>query len=226
MNMETVHELLRRISGHLSGGVAREDVRLQTLYKSLSRSLLPEDVQQLKASRFSFESAEIFSAEGVPPEVADNWRAVAEAAARNKRPEYRVFVREVPVRSALWQLSVPDWAAGAAVEHTIGPFTGKDGRQCWFDFYRIEQLFALYLQGKSDPALLFNTTIVRRIIDASLPALTDAGTSYNLLAGSIWIYARLLAPNTPAGLFTGLTIKGGVIKLSTASQIVDGKVTV
>ena len=139
---------------------------------------------------------------------------------------YRVAVREVPLRSTQLHGSNPAWASGAALEASLGPFLSLDGRRFWFDFFRIEKLVALYVQGIAEPALLFKLRTRFRFIGIDLPLAADAAPGYHLNAGSIWINSRLLASNAPPGFFTGLTIRSGNIALSAAPQIVDGRLTI
>ncbi|MGH9929918.1 MAG: hypothetical protein ACREA9_11945 [Pyrinomonadaceae bacterium] len=226
MNTEQLHRLLGSLSGHLVTGAAREEKEIDKLNRLLSRSLPPKDVQEIKGSNFAFENADLFSRENIPAgRLAALESLVEKQSEREAEPEYRAFVREVPLRSTLLHASVPSWAAGASVESTVGPFTGKDGRQFWFDFFRIEKLVALYIQNRPNPALLFKISS-GRFVDAGLPLVASPSTSYRLSAGSIWINSGILAANSPAGYYTGLTIRGGLITLSAPPQTINGKLTI
>lgn len=227
MNTQQVNELLGNLSGHLQVGARQETAGLQQLQDMLGRSLLADDVAQIKGSRFAFENADLFLAEQISPERAAALKIIAEqkTAENAPAPEFRMFLREVPVRSTQLHASVPLWAGGAKVERTLGPFTNIDGRQFWFDFFRIEKLVALYVQGSPDPALLFHVSLLRRFLEL-LPPLNNPPLAYALPAGSIWINSRLLATDAPTGYFTGLTIKGGTITLSAAPQVNGDKITV
>lgn len=227
MDAEQANELLTALAGHLQAETPQETAEWQELQEILARSLLPDEPAQAKGSRFAFENADLFLSEQVAPARAAELRAIAEqqTGATPAEPEYRVFVREVPVRSTQLHASVPLWAGGAQVERTLGPFTNADGRQFWFDFYRIERLVALYIQGSADPALLFHISLFKRIFEL-LPSFGNNPPSYSLPAGSIWIRSQLLAADAPAGYFTGLTIKGGTITLSAAPQAAGDKITV
>ena len=227
MDAQKIHALLGRLSGHLITTTPQQENEILQLNQSLSRSLLPDDLQQLKSSNFVFENSDLFAAERIAPERSAALQSIAELkAAEVAEPELRVFVREVPVRSPQVFASVPSWAGGAAVDHTLGPFTNKDGRQFWFDFYRIEKQVALYVQGSPDPALLFSVRTRLIFTDLSLPPVTDLLPIYRLAPGSVWINSGLLATNAPAGTFTGLTIKGGAVTLSAAPQLINGKLTI
>ena len=124
--------------------------------------------------------------------------------------------------------SNPVWASGAAPERSFGPFLNRDGRNFWFDFFRIEKLVALYVQGFDDPALLFKIRTGFQFIGFRVS--TRGGRSeatYRLHAGSIWINSRLLAANAPPGFFTGLTIRGGSVVLGAEPATVGvGRLTI
>jgi hypothetical protein len=225
MDTQQRRAVLNRLAGHLVAGSAREEREIHGLIGLLSRSMLPDDLEQLKATRFAFEAADRFSEETISAERIRALEAVTEGAAA-REPEFRVFLREVPVRSTRIHASLPLWAGGAAVEQTIGPIANADGRLFWFDFFRIEKLVALSVQGAPEPSLLFKVRVGVQFMGVDLPLAADPLPSYRLDAGSIWINSRLLAQNAPAGHFTGLTIKSGRITLSAPPQIVGGKLTV
>ena len=227
MDTQQLQVLLGRLTGHLVARTPQHEIEIQNLQQSLSRALLPEDIQQLKGSQFNYESADLFAADLIPADRASVLQSIAESkSASQQEPELRVFLREVPVRSPLMHASVPSWAAGASVDHSLGPFTNKDGRQFWFDFFRIEKLVALYVQGSAYPALLFNVRSRFIFTIPGLPPVPDLLPSYQLPPGSIWINSQLLAPNAPAGLFTGLTIAGGTITIGGHPQLIGGKLTI
>lgn len=218
--MKNEHGIWARLFGHLHDGERREE--FDQLQDFLPRVLLPEDARQLKASQFSFESADLFSPENI---AAIRGAAIARVAQANAAAEYRLFVREVPLRSTQLFGSNPSWASGAAPERSFGPFVNQDGRRYWFDLFRIEKLVALYVQGFPEPALLFKVKAGFHFIDQLRPLSAEAHTSYRLNAGSIWINSRLLATNAPPGFYTGLTIRSGNIALSAAPTLIDDRLT-
>lgn len=227
MNTEQLHTLLGSLSGHLVSRASREEREIESLNKLLSRSLLPEDLKDLKSSSFAFEGADLFSLDNVPAGRLETLRSITQRTVEeDAAPEFRAFVREVGVRSTQIHASMPLWAGGAAVETTLGPFTRSDGRQFWFDFFRIEKLVALYVQNRPNPVLLFKVSTGLQFISRILPLITQPSTSYRLPAGSIWISSQILASNAPSGDYTGLTIKGGLVTLSAAPQTINGKLTV
>ena len=227
MNKAQFYAQWSTLTGHLTAPLPDQAQTLQELHQTLGRALLSQDVAQLKGSRFTFENADLFAPEQIDAERSAQLQALVEQQATTEaEPEFRVFAREAPVRATGIFASVPQWASGAAVAQTLGPFRSKDGREFWFDFFPIQKLGALYIQGIAEPVLLFNGHPRGRVLDIHLPPITDLSPTYPLPAGSIWINSQILAANAPAGFFTGLTIKGGAITLSTKPQLVNGKLTI
>jgi hypothetical protein len=219
---------LRRLAGHLVLETREQQRQFNRLTRSLTNAYFPEELGQLKSSNFSIERADLFFDEKIPRQrIEELDRLAEENASAGRPPTFRVFVREVPVRERLIFSSVPDWAAGSSVDHSIGPFLNQDGRRFWFDFFRIEQPTALYIQGIPDPVLLFNAAGSGPPPgQPDAPGRVPTSKTYNLSKGSIWINAGVLAPNAPAGAYTGLIIKGGAVTLSQQPQIINDKLTV
>lgn len=121
-------------------------------------------------------------------------------------PALKVFRRELPVRTSQHTASVPAWAAGMEVDHTLGPFIDHTGKWYWFDFFR----------------WIHNVTVARGTdVFLQLPVVGFllGQQQYTLGAGSIWIRSQLLTPTAPAGGFTGLKIKGGSISFNSPVTI-------
>jgi hypothetical protein len=224
MDTQKLLAMMGSLSGHLAADIPEQEGEISRLQQMLARSLFSGDARELKGSSFSHEGADLFRAANIPPGRAEALRAAIEAnSATDAGPEFRVFVREVPVRSTQLHGSTPLWAFGSAIEQTLGPFRHADGRSFWFDFIRIEKLITLYVQGFPDPALLFKISR-SRFIDGLLHP-SDERTSYDLSDGSVWINSRLLAADAPAGFFTGLSVEDGMVTLSDPPQTVNGKLT-
>lgn len=224
MDINQLKATLHGLAGHLAADTSEQQSRLERLYSSLAKTSLPEDFRLLKSSDFSFEKADLFFDEKIPPQRLERLAQLAENL--EEEPTLRVFVREIPVREQLAYGSTPSWGAGAQVNHSIGPFLNKDGRQFWFDFYLIEKWTALYLQGQPEPVLLFRVKQGQPIpVNLELPIGFNQLRMLNLAAGSIWIKSEILAPNAPPAGYTGLTIHGGRISLSQQAQVIDNKLT-
>lgn len=219
---------LKRLAGHLVLETKDQIRNFKLLEKSLAQSNLDQDFHSCKKSDFTFEKSDLFFDEKIPKEHRLALDKIATRYAKRKEePRYKVFVREVPLREQLLQSSVADWAAGAKVDHTIGPFVNSDGRQFWYDFFLIEKLITLYVEGITEPALLFKTRTRRKLpISPNFPITVNLSKKYNLAKGTIWINAKLLGTNAPANTFTGLTIDGGTVELSKKAVVIDDKLTV
>src|SRR5262245_31125990 len=114
-------QLRELVFGHLDASSPARRKELKQLQGYLSRAVVPDEVTALKGSNFSFETADFLAAERIPEENA----ALLRLFEKEKAPEeleYRVFVREVPVRSTQLHASSPLWAGGAALERSLGPF--------------------------------------------------------------------------------------------------------
>lgn len=227
MRNEDIKKTLHQLVGHVVIKSDKQQRDFELLSKSLAHASLPDDNRLLMESDFSITKADIFFDETIPKQRFDVLDKLADKIETDKEPRYRVFVREVPIREQLIHASVPDWAAGASVSHTIGPFVHKDGRQFWYDFFPITKLITLFIQGIAEPVMLFK--IKQRqptVTPVERPVPIALKKTYNLAKGSIWINARFLAPNAPVGSYTGLTINGGEITLGKPPVDLNGQLTV
>src|SRR5450759_106162 len=111
MNNQQLFSILGKLSGHLVTGSPQHESEIQRLHQALSRVLLPTDIQQLKSSHFTFENADLFLLEQISSERSAPLQDIVEQrTATHAEPEFRVFVREVPVRGSLLHGSIPQWA--------------------------------------------------------------------------------------------------------------------
>ncbi len=120
-------------------------------------------------------------------------------------------MRSVPFRTSTNPFSVPAFAAGRAVERTLGPFVDPTGRSVWVDLFRRTRQVSVVRAPETVPFLT-----------VPLRGPLAPGTEYRLPAGSIWISARLLTPAAPQGGYCGIRIKGGVLKFSATPTIMAG----
>jgi hypothetical protein len=216
--------LLAGLSGHLQATSPQEERSIRSLQETLARVLPDEDISTVKSSFFSVENSDLFFTDTIAPQELQGLSDLAAQAVKEPRiADLRVFVRDLPVRSTQMKGSLPLWAGGAAPQTTVGPFLNKDGRKIWFDFYLIQKLVALYIDGRPDPAILFNVSLIKRFMVSTLPPVVDPLTRYQLLPDSVWLNSQILASNAPSGFFTGLKIKSGEIALSAPPQLVNGK---
>ena len=185
---------LTGLTKHLQVNSNEEKRMLDTLHQQLSNSLIDNEISALKGISFAHEGTDFFT--DTPQTFATSNVDVQGAPAKQK-PSHRVFIRDTPIRNTQIKTSVPAWAAGAAVDKTIGPFISNDGRKLWYDFYPFEELVALYVDGQIDPVLLFHITVFRRVFD-KIPFVTNSASSYTLTGNIIWIkLIRGWCPNVP-----------------------------
>lgn len=228
METKQLHDTLDHLIGHLVLDTPEAKKNFDRLTKSLSRSSLETDLQPSMKATFKFEKSDLFAKN----KIKNNQRKAIVNIAKNRYKEkdkthYKVFRREAPIREHLLHSSIADWAVGAKVDHSLGPFKNTDGRQFWYDFFPIQKLISLYMQAETNPVLLFNVKQTRRSNPTlDVPFRTDPSKTYTLDKGSIWILSKFLAPNAPAGKYTGLTISGGKLTLSIKPQLVNGKLTI
>jgi hypothetical protein len=123
--------------------------------------------------------------------------------------------REIPLAISGISDLVPDAVAGHAIDLTFGPFLDQLGRPVWIDLYRIIRQVRLVRVAGAAPFLV-------------LPIRGIAGTkgSYQLGPGSVWIASQQLASAAPAGSYTGLLVKGGKMKFSSALSHSDLEIVV
>lgn len=228
METQQLNTTLNNLVGHLVIDTPEAKKNLERLSQSLTKSSLGTKLHRPIKKEFTFEKSDLF----FENRIAVNQKKVIADIIKNRvtvadKLQYKVFRREAPIREHLLHNSIADWAVGAKVDHSIGPFKSKDGRQFWYDFFPIERLISLYMQGEASPVLLFKVKtglpISRRTVGGRTLKLIK---SYTLTKGSIWILSKFIAPNAPAGSYTGLTIKDGKITLSTKPKTINKKLTI
>jgi hypothetical protein len=217
MDRQLLSSKLIDLTGSLLPSPNASITDLQDVRRSLAFSLSREqpEPKELRSLVETFNQAPIeqieFSIVSELQEIAD--QTINELKERpTESPEFRIFRRELPILTSQYTASVPPWAAGLAIERTIGPFIDLSGRPVWFDFYRIvPQVQVIRLPG-AQPFLILP---LRGL-------LIQDSASYSLPRGSIWIASQLLTPSAPAGAYTGLRILGGTFGLSTPATVTAG----
>ena len=201
-----VSTALLQLTGNLSATTGSTKKQLVQLRKELAAVLPLQPMEQMMAPA-SKKYQRLFAGESFLQEEAKNainefvGKIETALPAEDLSPEMKVFRREVPVRSSQLEGSVPQWAAGQKVDHTLGPFMDNFGEQYWFDFYRRVR----YVTIARGSAIFLQIPFM---------GLLFAKQQYNLPAGSIWIRSQLLTSWAPGGAYTGLKIKGGKIIFS------------
>jgi hypothetical protein len=221
MDTQRLDSTLRKLAGHLVIETREQQREFNRLYDALSEAS-PDESSLDPETQFSIHRADLFAPERISAPRRD---ALGELASRldetTDAPMQRVFLREVPIRDSLLTASVPEWAAGARVGQSIGPFENSDGRKFWFDFYPIVRLTALHVQGIAKPVLLFKSE-TRRFGHFGV----EPPREYQIEAGSVWVLGSVLAAGAPPGAYVGLRVDGGRLVVNTRPQIQDGILTV
>ncbi len=210
--------------------LSQEDEKNKNELVQFLKSSIPSSIEfsQAKNSPFVFEKLSPSTFKDLSPELQQQISdVVSDENIALLQKEFKVFQRETPVRNVNALRSTPLWAAGAAVAKTIGPFLNIDGRRVWFDFFSVEKLVALYIQGAANPAIIFNVNVAKTWTGENTALLAPDTQNYKLTANSsIWINSEILAPDAPTGKYTGLTISSGTIDLSTMPVINGDKTTI
>ncbi len=211
------------LTADLQTATPEEESNSAALFELLKNSI-PSEIIQTKLPAFSFEKIGEKPITAVSQSTQQDISKVVDEIRTSS--QYKVFRRESPVRNMLAARSTPGWAVGAAVEKTIGPFINIDGRRFWFDFFKVEKLVALYLNGASNPAIIFNIDVSKFWSDEKTALLAPAEKHYTLTKkSSIWINSELLAADAPVGKYTGLSISSGTIDL-TSVPVISGTKTI
>jgi hypothetical protein len=216
-------------SANLTATSQQEKKALVDLEQLLLRARIGDTVSELSARALSVERASWYAPENLAPERQERLDRLVARVDLQKPEEYRVFRREAPLNAPTLDMAAPVWGRGAAIAHTLGPFSSLDGRQFWFDFYPLVRLVPLYLAGDARPALLFYIRQLRLRLGDPIP-LVDVirflSRGYHLAGSSIWIRANLVTTGAPAGSYVGLRISGGRLTISPPPIDVGGKLTI
>ncbi len=228
METEQLQSALNGLIGHLTIETTEDKKKFERLGELLTKTSFATDSCAPLLETFSFEKSDLFFEDKISKKAQKSIALVAKSRSIAKEePQFRVFRREVPARNHLIYGSVPNWAVGAKVESTVGPFVQADGRKFWFDFYTIQKFSKLYIQGINAPALLFKGAQSQIFeVDGNVSLGRRGNKNFTLAKGSLWITSNFLAANGPAGSYTGLTVLSGKITLSNDAQVINGKLTV
>lgn len=203
MEQKNLSDIVAALTSNLTPSKITSKKQLEALKIQLLSSLQVQDIQDILPGGLNcFDRINLqpkFSGSDLPrfPETLINETKKEVIPEGTTKPSlYRVFRREVPVRTSQYAASVPKWAAGQAVDHTLGPFKDSLGKLFWFDFYR----------------RVHYVTVARGtdiFLQVPIAGFLSAHQHYTLPAGSIWLRSQLITPSAPTGAFTGLKIKGG-----------------
>jgi hypothetical protein len=212
MKENSLLAMLAKLCGDITITNNNEPQKIFELQQAIAKALINEP--QLNISqRFQFEELENFSTAHLNKADLSHLDKVLEGAKTINDfndNTIRIFKREVPVLSSQLRGSVPEWARGAKVVDTLGPFIDTNGRRFWYDVYRVIPLVQVWLQGALQPFMLLPLQVNNAV---RLPR------SFNIPKGAVWIHADVFAAAAPDNMYCGLTISGGTITFSSAIQI-------
>lgn len=230
MNQDQLSFLLANLTGHLQTTSEENEQQLIALNDAAAKAFAQQDFASVSNQPLSFQTTDLFSKEKRLPAnlelIDETVRKFSEEETSEDEDGLRMFVRHVPVRTTQVAGSVPDWAAGALLAQTYGPFIGADGRLTWFDFYRVERLIEIYTEGQSMPTILFRASLRRNLIDIITNKNITAQKQYHVVEGSLWIRASLLSSSAPSDRYCGLKVKDGDVMLDAAPDLIANKLVI
>ena len=214
MNTQHLRTRLQQLTGGLkpAGGAGAE--QLKKLQYSLAEQLAADSDFTVFGQRLHHEGAEHLEAVAEDAAQFSHLDELFERTDVTEPAEVAplVFRRETEFRSNLLGNSVPVWGSGLAVAQSYGPFIDDNGLHVWFDFYIPKRLVRVRLKGNSAPSLLI-----------PMSGIVSARRTYRIQSGSIWIASALIASDPSlAGYYTGLKVSGGILELSSDSEL-DGE---
>ena len=147
----------------------------------------------------------------VPAEMTPAHHQLLDAAIAESSPQadggsgFVIARRETPLALTGLTGGAPDALGGQASDLTLGPFLDPLDRPVWIDLFRI----------------LVQVRLVRVAGGTPFLVLPIRGTGrprnrHEIGPGSVWIASDQLAAGVPAGGFTGLLVRGGSLKFSSA----------
>lgn len=215
------------MTGQFMAATPQLEKQLQSARKKIATSLLnvqPEDT----GSEQLFVNADLYSRDRIESATATHIAGIATEAVKVRGAEgesaaEQFFIRSTPVLNPQVAGSVPEWAIGAKPVETQGPFLNAEGREIWIDFYRIEKLITLYIG--TQPVMLFKASFRQgaHVLNGVKVELTR---EYQVVAGSFWLHASLIASASPADKFAGVEVKSGTVKLSETPTIQNNHLSI
>ncbi len=214
MNENSLLALLAKLCGDITINNDTDAVTISKLQQAIASAIINEPAANIAGS-FQFEQLENFATKHLTPtDLLQLTKALQQALEISQANDttVRVFKREVPFISSQVKGSVPDWARGAEIIKTSGPYNNADGRRFWFDFYRIIPVVKVWLQGAAQPFILLP-------LEVTNPINIRRPRSFKIPRGSVWIHGDIFAETTPNNLYCGLTVADGIISFTSALPI-------
>ncbi len=209
MNENSLLAILARLCGDITINNNTDPNTVIQLQQAVASAIINEPGLTVSNS-FQFEELDNFATHNLDATTLEHLNNVLQSVQENPQAidnTIRVFKREVPFLSSQVQRSVPDWARGAGIIDSLGPFSSRDGRRFWFDLYRTIPAVQVWLEGAAQPFMLLPLE-VRNLI------LRRGPVSYKIPKGSVWLQADLFATAAPGNLYCGLTVTDGTLTLN------------
>ncbi|HEY6922925.1 MAG TPA: hypothetical protein VI653_05620, partial [Steroidobacteraceae bacterium] len=124
----------------------------------------------------------------------------------------RVFRRSVP-RALVGNPALAPAASVGMRTQSFGPFVDRLGALHWFDIIPPLQQTFVTRSGDTTP---FICLPLRVPVAGPMPATFPVGP------GSLWVEAKLLAPDAPLGGYAGISISGGTLTLTAPPTAISG----
>lgn len=201
--------LLSRLSSSVTSFAAPDHLHVQAFQQAAAHALVDLQDPETILDAFSFEQVHPTTADA--SEAHLNQLLEQATIATGTRPhQIRIFRRETSFRTSQLRGSVPEWARGAEVLQTLGPFAGANGRNFWVDIFQVVPGVQVTVQGSALPAVILSIVSRQR-----LPVLRL--NVFAIPECTVWVNARLLAAEAPEGEYVGLAVTGGQIAFSANS---------
>jgi hypothetical protein len=147
------------------------------------------------------------------PQLSAQLLKLATAALAQPASRTIAVIRSSSAATRANPLGRPDWARGAQILQSYGPFQGLQGVLHWVD---------LIVFTRSIPFAFGTAASPFGVFPYQGGFLPPSPTSVPLGNGSIWFLANLLSSALPAGNFTGFTIANGTLTSSAPLSFDNG----
>jgi hypothetical protein len=215
MEQDTPLRRLASISGGLRSGPGTTEADLEEVHRLLAPKILRGFRENLTAPGAIVGRVDT-PLEELALQESDHLQRVLTAAEKTLVQEtlsaesLHLFRRELSLLTPELPTSVPPWAAGWAVERSLGPFLDAFGQPYWFDIRRALQQVVILAPDAQEIVLTMPQGRV------------DADGNFMLPAGSVWIRAKILAPHAPEHGFVGLKIQEGRLTVNGGGTVTGG----
>ena len=226
MTKEQIALLITNLTGQLQTSNPGEEKVVVKLQHAIADALIQQNPTEISSPEFLFQRSDLFVADTSVTGGLKKINEIAKRAVqRNKPAASFVFVREVPIRSTQITGSNTLASAGTRVK-TIGPLSDIQGISHWFDFVKVKKLIALYVQGQTMPAILFDATFSEPEYFPVNSKPVELTRNFTVDPETVWIHGNLFESTIPEDQYCGLRVKGGTITLDMDPFMDGGNFTI